>query len=296
MIAEYDEEDDGFAFTRTRSKRAKAAAEPSEPTIQEKPKPAATKGSRKKSIEVASPIPVAEKEPAPRRRITRNSGEKIAPAPEPAELHVPKKRSKQATSRAAKTRKPDDGQKEAEGKQIDLVGSRTRTPVAAEVPKEPTKIALPFADTPIIRRNQEMRKGSDSSRRSSLSMRGRRASSLIDSGTSNGQFSNLVFWWRTRSNQATALPHDEVPSSEFYKHIESGLLEPRRMRQLLIWCGTRALNEKPPARKREKEDPAARLAGEARRCMESLEWLLTCNSPRDPTAATQGLLNELGIV
>lgn len=59
-------------------------------------------------------------------------------------------------------------------------------------------------------------------------MRGRRASSLIDNGHS-------------------ALPHREVDSAEFYKHIEAeGLPEPRRMRQLLMWCGERALSEKPP--------------------------------------------------
>ena len=57
---------------------------------------------------------------------------------------------------------------------------------------EATKIALQFADTPVIWRNKEMRKGNDESRRSSLSIRGRRASSLIDSGTSS------------------ALPHDQV--------------------------------------------------------------------------------------
>lgn len=45
-----------------------------------------------------------------------------------------------------------------------------------------------------------------------------------------------------------ALPHDDVDSSEFYKHIESGLPEPRRMRQLLTWCGTRALGEKSAAK------------------------------------------------
>ena len=56
-----------------------------------------------------------------------------------------------------------------------------------EITFDSTKIALPFADTPIIRRNQEMRKGAaSSSRRSSLGMRGRRASSLIDTGKSNG--------------------------------------------------------------------------------------------------------------
>lgn len=50
-----------------------------------------------------------------------------------------------------------------------------------------TKIALPFADTPVIQRNKEMRQtSSENQRRSSSTMRGRRASSLIDSGTSNG--------------------------------------------------------------------------------------------------------------
>lgn len=33
--------------------------------------------------------------------------------------------------------------------------------------------------------------------------------------------------------------------TDFYKHIEADLLEPRRMRQLLSWCGTRAMHAKP---------------------------------------------------
>lgn len=90
------------------------------------------------------------------------------------------------------------------------------------------KIALPFSDTPIINRNKELRKkGAASGRRSSLGMRGRRASSLIENGHS-------------------AIPHREVDPAEFYKHIAEGLMEPRRMRQLLTWCGERALLERPP--------------------------------------------------
>ncbi|KMU88288.1 hypothetical protein CIHG_06085 [Coccidioides immitis H538.4] len=51
-----------------------------------------------------------------------------------------------------------------------------------------TKIALPFADTPVIQRNKEMRQERGrGKRRSSFGMRGRRASSLIDSGASNGK-------------------------------------------------------------------------------------------------------------
>lgn len=44
---------------------------------------------------------------------------------------------------------------------------------------------------------------------------------------------------------ALALPHSEVQSSEFYKHISAELTEQRRMRCLLGWCGTRALPSKP---------------------------------------------------
>lgn len=92
---------------------------------------------------------------------------------------------------------------------------------------EAKQIALPFSDTPVINRNKEMRKKTGN-RRSSVGMRGRRASSLISSGHS-------------------AIPHREVDAAEFYKHIESeGLTEPRRMKQLLTWCGERSLAEKPP--------------------------------------------------
>jgi len=43
----------------------------------------------------------------------------------------------------------------------------------------------------------------------------------------------------------TALPHAKVEVKDFYKHIESeSLPEPKRMRQLLTWCATRALTEK----------------------------------------------------
>ncbi len=56
-----------------------------------------------------------------------------------------------------------------------------------------------------------------------------------------------------------ALPHDEVETTEFYKHIESeGLSEPRRMKQLLTWCGSRAMGEKPSF---SSEDSGAKLAG-----------------------------------
>ncbi|PCD22264.1 hypothetical protein AU210_016054 [Fusarium oxysporum f. sp. radicis-cucumerinum] len=89
-------------------------------------------------------------------------------------------------------------------------------------------VALPVSDTPIINRNKEMpKKEGNSNSRSSLGSSGRRASSLIES-------------------DQTAIPHQEVNPADFYKHIEAeGLTEPRRMKQLLTWCGERALAWKP---------------------------------------------------
>lgn len=183
------------------------------------------------------------------------------------------------------------------------------------------RIQLPFADTPVIKRNKEMRKGSaEGNRRSSSGMRGKRASSLIDEGRGNGELSamssqpllqfesfrahsaastapapdtsNARSRSKSQSNVNTpglstpppsgsiraprtphilrftnafknifaddsippvALPHSEVPSAEFYKHISAELTEPRRMRCLLGWCGTRALPPKPEAPKEKTE-------------------------------------------
>lgn len=190
---DYDEEDDGFMFTRTRSKRTKAAQMPAipEPVVEEKvgaPKESAPKRSRKKSTEPSVPAPAESEETAPkRRRSARNSGDRNAIEPPP--LIIPKKRSKEPTAQKKKRiDQSEERQDEALEDRMELIGVRSHTPVRQEPHTDVTKIKLPFADTPIIRRNQEMRRGGgDGSRRSSLGNRGRRASSLIDSGTSNGE-------------------------------------------------------------------------------------------------------------
>ena len=117
-----------------------------------------------------------------RRRSPRLSGDKVQPEPQP--LQVKKRRQKE--SKITETRET-----EAEPS-IDALNSKgckaPKAPDHVEISFDATKIALPFADTPIIRRNKEMRKGVENGyRRSSLGNRGRRASSLIDGGKSNGK-------------------------------------------------------------------------------------------------------------
>ncbi|CAF9902928.1 MAG: hypothetical protein HETSPECPRED_000059 [Heterodermia speciosa] len=234
------EESDGFMFTRTRSKKAKAAAAAKEPapvpeTIQEEEiRPPPVKKTRKKQAApdaTASQKDEQHQQPEKRRRSARNSGGSVDPEPPPVQVKKRRTKGKEPSTPAP----VPESRPETEPQE-------PQAAVSAEAPsiqnEEVTKVALPFADTPIIRRNQEMRANSGQ-RRSSLGNRGRRASSLIDSGKSN------------------ALPHEGVDTREYYKHIESGLPEPRRMRQLLTWCGTRALGEKPSF---SAEDSHAKLA------------------------------------
>lgn len=163
---------------------------------------------------------IAEEEPGP------------APAPAPT--------SARRTNGARQASKDDGTRKSARKKSrkeeappVEDEPQATPEQIDKPLSRDPNaqKIALPFSDTPIIARNAEFRKkggkGAGGGRRSSVGLRGKRASSLIESGHS-------------------AIPHREVSASEFFKHIESeGLSEPRRMKQLLTWCGERALSEKP---------------------------------------------------
>ena len=183
----YDEEDDGFAFTRTRAKKAKA--EPKLPSTaeedrrEEQSEAAPPRKSRKKSV--GSPIaePAQSEGRTGKRRSPSHSGEhESAENADPPVLTVKKRRKDRASS---EMKKDDESKKPHKDRSRADEDSQQDHTYPIEYTFDVTKIALPFADTPIIRRNKEMRKTSGS-RRSSLGNRGRRASSLIDTGKSNG--------------------------------------------------------------------------------------------------------------
>ncbi|CCM06771.1 uncharacterized protein FIBRA_09069 [Fibroporia radiculosa] len=86
-------------------------------------------------------------------------------------------------------------------------------------------IPVPLQETPQIERNRFMRGDAPTHRRKSSLSRGKRISS---------------------SYEATGIisqPHTSVSDSSFHKHIDADLPEPARVRQLLIWCSHRAMNE-----------------------------------------------------
>ncbi|RJE17411.1 Kinetochore protein mis13, partial [Aspergillus sclerotialis] len=258
----FDEDDEGFQFKRVTSKKPRSSIEGPKlnpVTEDQKPQQSPKRGRpRKKRLDVGNDgaedtnrtPDVAVKKST---RTTRNAA--------PAEVET------QAGSTSRSTRKHDQAEapptrqhehpepapaekKRKKGRPAKQKPEERNGFVSPEpVQTSTATISLPMADTPVIQRNKEMRtkKSEKGNRRSSLGMRGRRASSLIDSGTSN------------------ALPHKEVDTAEFYKHIASDLPEPRRMRQLLIWCATRAMGDKPTGfhskdQNARSEDQSARLA------------------------------------
>lgn len=234
-VAAYDEDDDGFQFSRTRSKKAQTKTTAPQ-SADANSKPTVTAPTRRRKGINLAPTPSDDEAAPERRRSARLSGDRTQLGTVPSKPKRPKQtEDRKAPTKIAHSPEPELGELQLEKKH----GG--------------TKIALPFADTPVIRRNKEMRKGSGQGhRRSSTGMRGRRASSLIDSGASNGReprtsipSSASVQGPGADLNDNTALPHADVGVADFYKHIEQSLPEPRRMKQLLTWCGTRALPEKP---------------------------------------------------
>jgi len=118
---------------------------------------------RPKSTEPLPPKRTGRKAPTEPRK---KKQKQVTPTPEdqPAQTHAGTQTPNQQDVNAAKERDPNA-----------------------------RRIMLPFADTPVITRNKEMRKGNkDGHRRSSTGLRGRRASSLIDSGMSNGKWQSAV--------------------------------------------------------------------------------------------------------
>ncbi|KAK1593188.1 Mis12-Mtw1 protein family-domain-containing protein [Colletotrichum navitas] len=250
----YDEQDGDFHFTRgSKSKRVKSAESEPEPETGPEPDPApivAKKSGRGRPAKARASAAAKAPEPTPsvtapkaatssRPRTRRTAS--LQPAEEDElEFVAPKRTTRRSTrnstGKADKPEKerplnrpppvPEEDHDAATATPMEV--ERQRTPRVMDEPVESEKITLPVSDTPVINRNKEMRKKGGGNRRSSTGMRGRRASSLIESGHN-------------------AIPHREVETAEFYKHIESeGLMEPRRMKQLLTWCGERALLEKPP--------------------------------------------------
>ncbi|KAJ5668575.1 uncharacterized protein N7477_007145 [Penicillium maclennaniae] len=245
--ADYVEDADGFQFSIVPTKKSRpsleAVPEVAHSDVENAPPKSTPRRGRppkKRNVEKANggTVPVkGQTTELPSRKITRGAVNAADTEQEPQQDNA---------TGPSQTREPHEDQPKKQRKRGRPAKPRNAEQNGFQSPDPPpagTKIALPLADTPVIQRNKELRgdKAGKGRRRSSLDLRGRRASDLIDSGASN------------------ALPHREVSTADFYKHIaDGGLPEPRRMRQLLVWCATRALGDKRSGP--HSDDQSARLA------------------------------------
>lgn len=201
--AAYDEDDDGFQFSRRSSKRtSKAQAAPAPEPIPEEPPAKPTRSldplpakstARRKKAQAAVADPESS-DTQKRRRSTRLSGDKEQLEAQPKAADPPAAKRSKKSAPAEKERKkqvtpaPEAQSEHRSTLAIAKTPTQNELTVAKKRDGNAQRIMLPFADTPVITRNKEMRKGSkDGHRRSSTGLRGRRASSLIDSGLSNGE-------------------------------------------------------------------------------------------------------------
>ena len=235
----YDEDIDGFQFSRTRSKRiqakeavANAAAAPAKSDATEgapvtDPRTAAKVPSKRKKGTSAVTVtvtttnnnePTNNQDKPPRRRSARLSGDKdgvarVAAPPSIAHTSAVVRRASAENAKRTKQQPndafpPKETDKEAE-KEAEIrrpaISPRPVNEIRVEKKRTATKIALPFADTPIIQRNKDMRKNSGGHRRSSNGMRGRRASSLIEENKSNGMLPTVL---HTHTSALPARSHE----------------------------------------------------------------------------------------
>jgi kinetochore protein Mis13/DSN1 len=198
LSQDYDEDDDGFLFTRAKTRKVRASipkAAPASAPIVAEPQPNPSDESRhagglgdlgelakkKKRNKMSFSTPNVREEKQVRR------SKRLSDEHDQREGSPQHKARRKAIIEPAPTAK-------VQSQTHDQPSTREKTPavptyvIAGEEPSA-TRIALPFADTPVIRRNKEMREGKSGKgeRRSSLGLRGRRASSLIDSGNSTGK-------------------------------------------------------------------------------------------------------------
>lgn len=187
-VASFDEDVEGFQFTRLPSKKARPSIEeiPEVPNSAPEDAPRQSspprRGRPKKQAQGKFEDVVEER---PKRSTRGNPKTSVEPEPQPQ----PQPDNAQRSSR--KRDQPDAvpaDKKRRKGRPSKSKADDRNGFVSPE--QQGTKITLPMADTPVMQRNKEMRtaaKSEKGNRRSSLGMRGRRASSLIDSGASNGE-------------------------------------------------------------------------------------------------------------
>lgn len=185
----------GFAFSkRTSSRLSTTQAEPA-PVKEEAPVPKATKRVKKENGEDKkrtaaealreSPTPTtkAVKKKKPREKETEKELVPEEPVEEKRKPALEKKRGRRREEKKEPEETAPQTVQRPNGNST-TAAPAPRTTSRLPVPiTDGSKIMLPTSDTPIQRKNQALRKGAGAERRrSSLGLRGRRASTMMEEG------------------------------------------------------------------------------------------------------------------
>lgn len=106
-------------------------------------------------------------------------------------------------------------------------------------------VPVPLNDTPMIKKNREMRREQSERRKSSMGQASARVTESFGAGILGMYHLDVLslacqlMWSLRETDQAN--PHPSVDHPEFYTHISPELPEALRIRQLLVWCSSRAL-------------------------------------------------------
>lgn len=275
-----EEEDDGFAFRRKvpRNSKQAEAPPPKQPKVKEQPAAPATKSSKpeaksrtlreadfeddaqgseqipngriigKASTTTRSLQPAAaKKQVQDKAAIPSNeflfSGIADYPEIEPTDVQRPPIPKHKSNNPFVNNPVPDTRSRPTSqnGEFINNKPTEPSFPARAETPppitsRKSQQVSLPVSDTPVIRKNQEMRKKNSVVRRSSLGNRGKRASSI--------------------GNGFMAVPHSAVNPKDYYKHLDTDLPEPHKMKQLLLWSLKRVMEKQEKQFEKIKLNPA----------------------------------------
>lgn len=226
---EHEEEDCGFRFTRARAKKALNSG--SNPKNDKRDPQMTQLDTSKRVNPIDERNDVVEKEMESDRPVER--GEKNQNNELKLKSNEANRRSEQVEPNISKAARPSliKSLSSNTATRLTCLPIVPRRPVVIDGPKYVSstlggktidiEIPLPTSETPMIRKNKEMR--NSNRRRSSFSLRGRRAESL--------------------SGGAFVLPHPDIESHDYHMHISAELPDPVRMKQLLLWCGKKSMDE-----------------------------------------------------
>ena len=134
-----------------------------------------------------------------------------------AKLEQEKLEAEQEKQRLKESRRKQQLERQKKAKKLEML-EKLKESTSSIMNKKVETIIIPLKDA-----NEDTSNSNIKLRRSSLTARGRRLSSV--------------------GNGFVATPHDDIPNNELHKHIDMSLPDSHKLKQLLVWLGKRLIKQ-----------------------------------------------------